>query len=241
MTTQDKNRGPARWERARNNAIKRPTTKAAELYRQRLSMAHEVSHAVKDPQPRVFSRERVYDPTERHYVCSTLCMAMSATLLASHRTLLQLQGDLSVSSESGIHLGSYVLTPARHIITRTVRCFHCGDAITVEDANFAVDDRILRMDRIRREIRCRIQFSLPFGEENESSPSETRAPLEPESGAQLYVYDGGTANLIPLSSATAHAVSLTAEQARLLNDYGTPESRERYLHKEGTRVQICAK
>jgi len=79
-------RGPARWERAAVNAVRNPNTAAARLYRDRVTVASDLSRTLRelDKDSAFVFMEPAYSqdatPTRKYSVCSSYCMAMQAQL-----------------------------------------------------------------------------------------------------------------------------------------------------------------
>lgn len=139
-------RGPARWERAARNALLRPHSAAAQLYRKRYDMALSVSESIVatggKEQPWQFMGYRVQyyrDPVTRkmeweskrcrkYATCSTFCTVMQVTLDFDASTLRQVaEAYLSKSLD-----GEPRLLPLRKgDAKRTMRCQVCGTQIKV--------------------------------------------------------------------------------------------------------------
>ena len=81
-------RGPARWERAAINAVRKPNTAAARLYRDRVTVASDLSRTLRafsdgNDSAFVFMEPGYSEdatPTRKYAVCSVYCMAMQAQL-----------------------------------------------------------------------------------------------------------------------------------------------------------------
>lgn len=139
----DVSEGPKRWERAKNNALLRPKTKAAKLYFRRQDVAAQVLEAVGPTQGFVISRmDGAFNDsrtvlTRRLNTCSTACAALQLQLetndaFATSALVGLLQAaaatDSRVRHDVGVR-GRTVSRLDRAELRRSVTCRVCGTLI----------------------------------------------------------------------------------------------------------------
>lgn len=142
-STKDVTEGPKRWERAKNNALRHPQSKAAKLYLRRHDTAAQVLEAVGPTQGFVISRMdgTVNDSrtvlTRRLYTCSTACATLQLLLETSDKVatgvivgVLQAAAATLPSAQHDMGMrGRTVSRLARAELRRPVTCRVCGARI----------------------------------------------------------------------------------------------------------------
>lgn len=126
-------RGPARWFRAADNAMRRPMTDAGQLFWKRAKIAQEFAEASSVDGPwehlqrecvTVYPDPRRYEMKRQYVTCGRFCMAMVAQL--------DFTGIRNLSSFVNVVSDGSAWQKVRHLPdgpTRTSRCQFCSGPV----------------------------------------------------------------------------------------------------------------
>lgn len=206
--------GPMRWERARLNAEKNPTSKAAKLYRARLTTAMSAAgwcDTQYGPTAMVFTTTEY--TASKHYVCSTLHAAMLLQLRLGTTDEDEIRNLCGIACEDGT---------ADVTLTRTynneIKHYKIGTLAPLTYATKAT---------------CRVCAEPVWI----AAPVTTSPPPVVEEKIEYLpgyiITDAG--QIFPLES--VRFVSLTDEEYLLLNDYSTPPLRWQYGIDYGEKLE----
>lgn len=126
--------GPARWDRARANAEKNPTSHGAKLYKSRLALAWRLTHekayedvvyAFQRNQGGYWNRAEYPEWKRKHTVCSRFCALLHVQLSLGDKACEATVHDAMMGTPYHSD-GERIVAVQPGELKRPVRCFVCG-------------------------------------------------------------------------------------------------------------------
>ncbi len=259
MSSGDVSRGPKRWKRAADNAVKNPNSSGAKLYETRVRAArYAEAYIVNSDSARfdfmLLKLSTSGEQAVEFRVCSVFCCALQLQLenkdddhiavtdkiegVIAGRSVVE---DVYIYSRSAMQSMTRVRLRDAPKQVRDVRCFVCGVTIPVEGKVAATSDDADLVASLRAEIDrlngllTTAEWRATVSEKAYAEGMEASKRMVDKETITDYMYLSDDGYFVPVADLPTVVIDIDTQA--LLNEYGTHETRKYYVINNGHKLE----